>query len=334
VGPLDPGGWTPVVGEAALEHILDRLLQDPPSADDVSASLPGKRPKLPVALDADRRICLPRGGTPSTHVLKPGSEHLFGGVQNEALCLVLARRCGLAAAPVTTGRAGSGTYLLTERYDRVAKSGRWHRLHQESFAQALGVSPERGSEQEESRAAVPTLADLLALARRVMCAPDVLALVDQFIFNALVGNPDTGADSFALMICASGITLAPMHGVACVAAWDGISPLLGGMIAGAHVGASEWEAFAAECGLNAGRLLARMETLAGAVLSQARDAAAEVAAMPAGPHLLLARFVEAIETRARHHRAVAERYCGPDRRKAGADRRGSPPLLTVVSSNG
>ena len=73
----------------------------------MSVTLAGVQCKLPVAVDGDGRICLPRDGAPSTHILKPASDHLFGGVHNEALCLVLARRCGLNAPAVATGKAGS-----------------------------------------------------------------------------------------------------------------------------------------------------------------------------------------------------------------------------------
>ena len=53
------------------------------------------------------------------------------------------------------------------------------------------------------------------------------------------------------------------------------------------------------CGLNAPRLIARVETLAKATLAETRKAAADVAAMPAGAHPLMEQVTEAIEGRAR-----------------------------------
>jgi hypothetical protein len=121
-----------------------------------------------------------------------------------------------------------------------------------------------------------------------------------------------------------------------VAKWDGASAKLGQMIAGEHIDWPQWRAFAAECGLNAARLLARVERLASAALVEVREAAATIAAMPAGPHPLLPHLVEAIAARARRHRSIAERYAAAARRnsKAEADRRGPPPHLTVVSPGG
>jgi serine/threonine-protein kinase HipA len=332
----DSGGLSPVGEEAALERLLEELPRRPLLAgqDGVSMALGGSRAKLPVVLDGaldanfdtTGRIAVPHGGAPSTHILKPGSQQLFGGVQNEALCLVLARRCGLHAPAVTTGKAGSRSYLLVQRYDRVAHDGGWRRLHQETFAQALG----------KSATALPTLGEVLTLTRQVMCAPDVLGLIDYLIFNVLVCNPAADACNFSLLLAEDGATLAPIHGVTCVAKWAGASPKLGRMIAGEHLDWPQWKAFAAECGLNATRLLARVEGLASAVLDQVHEAAAMVAAMPAGPHPLMPHLVEAIEARAQRHRSIAERYAVAARResKAGADRRDPPPLLTVVSPGG
>ena len=53
---------------------------------------PACRSKIGVAINAKGQICIPINGSPSTYILKPDSERLYGSVQNEALCLALARR--------------------------------------------------------------------------------------------------------------------------------------------------------------------------------------------------------------------------------------------------
>jgi len=80
-------------------------------------------------------------GSPSTHILKPDAPRLWGSVQNEAFCLTLARRMKIPTPSVTTGHAGKRTYLLVKRFDRTEVSGRWRRLHQEDYCQALGRPP-------------------------------------------------------------------------------------------------------------------------------------------------------------------------------------------------
>src|SRR5215467_14134532 len=117
--------WRPVDQPEALEKLIEELPNKPFLAGDegVSMSLAGAQTKLAVALDETGRICIPMNGSPSTHILKPDSPRLPGGVQNEAFCLTLARRLKIPAPHVATGRAGKRTFLLVKRYDRTDVDG-------------------------------------------------------------------------------------------------------------------------------------------------------------------------------------------------------------------
>jgi serine/threonine-protein kinase HipA len=304
-GSPDPGGWVPVLDDASLERIINELPSKPflVGEDGVSMSLAGVQNKLGVAVNAAGQVCIPHNGAPSTHILKPDSDNLFGGVQNDALCLVLAGRCGLNASRVMTGKAGKRTYLLVTRYDRLEQAGRWRRLHQEDFCQALGKPPSAKYEANQSGVKGPTIADMFALTRNAMRAPDVLNLLDYVIFNILVCNTDAHAKNYSLMISGKGFSLAPLYDVMCADAWEGITRNLAQKIAdknrGEHLKRRHWQVFAGDCGLNAPRLIKRIEELAGTVLRETRTAAAEVNSMPAGAHVLMPKFVEAIEGRAR-----------------------------------
>jgi serine/threonine-protein kinase HipA len=303
--PGATGGWHPVPDAATLERIIGELPSKPflVGEEGVSMSLAGVQTKLGVAISESGQICVPVDGAPSTHILKPDSERLYGNVQNEALCLVLAGRCGLRVPAVTTGRASKRTYLLVARYDRVQQAGRWRRLHQEDFCQALGKPPAAKYESNQTGVRGPKLADMFALARKAMQAPDVLALLDQAVFNILACNTDAHAKNYSIMISARGFQLAPLYDVMCAAAWEGVTRNLAQKIAGKnrgeHLKRRHWRRFAADCGLNAPRLLARVKQLGNLVLREARPAAEEVAAMPAGPHGLLPVLRDAIEGRAR-----------------------------------
>ncbi|WP_255360431.1 HipA domain-containing protein [Brevundimonas sp. KM4] len=112
-------------------------------------SLAGAQDKLPVAL-LNGQIVIPLDGAPSTHILKPDNPRLPGSVQNEALCMLLAARCRLPTASVTTGRAGDRSYLLVDRYDRAGHAPAATRLHQEDFCQALRLPP--GAKLADGRA--------------------------------------------------------------------------------------------------------------------------------------------------------------------------------------
>jgi len=135
---------------------LERLIKDLPNKpflvgeEGVSMSLAGVQSKIAVAVDDDGRIFIPMNGSPSTHILKPDSPRLPGGVQNEAFCLTLAKRMKIPTPKVTTGRAGKRTYLLVKRYDRTDVGGRCRRLHQEDYCQALGTPPSAKYESNQT----------------------------------------------------------------------------------------------------------------------------------------------------------------------------------------
>jgi serine/threonine-protein kinase HipA len=304
-GSADPGLERRISSQAELEHILAELPRKPFLAGDdgVSMSLAGVQSKLGVTLDADGQICIPLEGAPSTHILKPDSDRLHGSVQNEALCLTLARRCGIKTPRVTTGRAGARTYFLVERYDRQQVGVRWRRLHQEDFCQALGKPPAAKYESNQTGIRGPTFADMFALTRTAMAAPDLLALLDAAIFNVAVCNTDAHAKNYSLMITAKGFYLAPLYDVMCAAAWDGVTRNLAQKISGKnrgeHLRRRHWEAFAKDCGLNPGRVVARVKAFVQAVHRELDTATAEVEAMPAGSHGMLPVFTAAIHTRTR-----------------------------------
>jgi len=332
-GEVGPGELRPIADDSALERIIDELPRKPFLAgeDGVSMSLAGVQTKIGIAFDAQGRPCIPLNGAPSTHILKPDSTSLYGGVQNEALCLTLARRMGLKVPTVTTGRAGARTYFLIERYDRIRQGDRWRRLHQEDFCQALGLPPSAKYESNQTGIRGPTIADMFAVTRRHMAAPDVLRLVDHVAFNVICCNTDAHAKNYSLMITARGATLAPLYDVMCAAAWDGVTRNLAQKIAGKnrgeHLKRRHWEAFARECGLNPTRLVQRIGMLCRQALAEARAAAAEVVAMPAGDHPLMERFVEAIEGRARGLLAgLDETTASP-----GAVPDGDGPLASPIS---
>jgi serine/threonine-protein kinase HipA len=297
--------WRPVEAPQALEKLIEDLPNKPFLVGDegVSMSLAGAQIKLAVALDGAGNICIPMNGSASTHILKPDVPRLPGSVQNEAFCLTLARRMKLAAAAVTTARAGSRTYLLVSRYDRKEIAGRWRRLHQEDFCQALGRHPSDKYEANQTGIAGPTLNDMLDATRRHMPATDIVRLLDMAIFNVLACNTDAHAKNYGIMIRAGGAALAPIYDVMCGEVWGSVTKNLAQRIAGEKRGErldrTLWERFGRQCGLNPTQVVGRVDVLARAALAEAEAAAAEVAAMPGGPHESLDGARLAVERRAR-----------------------------------
>ncbi|HWX84943.1 MAG TPA: type II toxin-antitoxin system HipA family toxin [Xanthobacteraceae bacterium] len=297
--------WRPMVKPDELEKLIEDLPNKPFLAGDegVSMSLAGGQTKLAVAVDDAGRICIPMNGSPSTHILKPDSSRLCGSVQNEAFCLTLARRVKIPTSSITTGQAGKRTYLLARRFDRADVGGRWRRLHQEDYCQALGKPPTAKYESNQTGICGPTLKDMFELTRRHMLSSDVVRLLDLIIFNVLACNTDAHAKNYSIMLRGNGASLAPMYDVMCGVVWENVTKKMVQKIGGAtradHLTGRHWRQFADECSLNPRQVLDRVAALAKSVIAEAGMAESEVAAMPAGRHAILCQTRQAIERRAR-----------------------------------
>ena len=297
--------WQPVGKPEDLERVMEELPNKPflVGEEGVSMSLAGVQTKLAVAVDNTGRVCIPMNGSPSTHILKPAAPRLSGSVQNEAFCLTLARRMKIPTLKITTGQAGKRAYLLAQRYDRMCADGRWRRLHQEDYCQAVGIPPSAKYESNQTGIPGPTLKDMFEVTRRHMPPTDVVRLLDMVVVNVLVCNTDAHAKNYSIMIRGNGASLAPLYDVMCGEAWENVTKNLAQKIAGKTRGdyltGRDWQLFAHECGLNPKQVIDRVETLAESVISEVEAAQSEVAAMPAGGHAILDEARHAVERRAR-----------------------------------
>jgi serine/threonine-protein kinase HipA len=106
---------------------------------------------------------IPHGATPTTHILKPeigmrGGVDLSQSVENEYLCLKIAKAAGLPCAGARIATFNGARTLVVERFDRRwTKDGRLLRLPQEDCCQALGVAPARKYESDGGPGIVPIL---------------------------------------------------------------------------------------------------------------------------------------------------------------------------------
>jgi serine/threonine-protein kinase HipA len=297
--------WRTIAKPDDLEKLIEELPNKPflVGEEGISMSLAGGQTKIAVAVDEAGRICIPMDGSPSTHILKPDTPRLCGSVQNEAFCLTLARRMRIPTPDIITGQAGRRTYLLARRYDRVDVGGRWRRLHQEDYCQALGKPPAAKYESNQTGICGPTLKDMFDLTRQHLPASDIVSLLDMIVFNVLVCNTDAHAKNYSIMIRGNGTSLAPIYDVMCGEVWENVTKnmvqKIGGMSRGDHLNGNHWQQLASECGLNSKQVLDRVGALAKAVIAEAEIAESEVAAMPAGGHPSLNKTRKLVEQRAR-----------------------------------
>ena len=111
---------------------------------------------------------VPRGATPTTHILKlpigraPAGLDLTNSVENEWLCAQLLAGYGIPVAPCRPEIFGEYKVLVVERFDRrLADGGKWWlRLPQEDFCQATGT-PTALKYEHDGGPGIPRIMELL-----------------------------------------------------------------------------------------------------------------------------------------------------------------------------
>ncbi len=258
--------------EGQLGDLIAELPQRPLSIDphaEVRLSLAGAQDKLPIFIDEHGRYGLPRGGAPSSHIVKAPVSGLAHTVINECFCLALAREVGLPAVNAEVFVLGDREVLLVERYDRVHDGDQIRRLHQEDTAQALGV----GSQSKYEAEGGPGVADIVQLLRDHARVParDIGTFIDAVTFSVLIGNADAHAKNYSLLLDEDGPRLAPLYDLLCTRDYSGLSRRLAMKIGGRdnpdYLDERHWDGMAMEAGLGLAPARRRRAELAERVAS-------------------------------------------------------------------
>lgn len=225
----------PLTDETLFVLLKERPVE-PIGTVDASAriSLAGAQEKVALCRSDDGRWALPLGGHPSTHILKPQSTSFERLVENEHYCMELARRCGLDTARTAVERIRDLTVLVVERYDRrTSPRGTLERIHQEDFAQALGVTEKY---QDKGGPSAYDFFDVPGVERG--------ALFDRLMLNWLVGNCDAHAKNYSILEPGTAnARLAPLYDVLCTECYADLDRTLATRIGrAAHLNAVTREA--------------------------------------------------------------------------------------------
>lgn len=176
---------------------------------------------------------VPMGNAPSTHIVKQSHVRLDAIVANEQLALTTAGMLGIEVPEshiINTGNAGEDEVLFaTRRYDRVLDPERDNtisglkaptRLHQEDFAQAMGIA----SINKYESAGHNHMKGMFDIVRRHSSNPieDMLKLWDIIVFDYLVGNTDNHIKNLSLVYNENlkVIRLAPAYDIISTAIYD------------------------------------------------------------------------------------------------------------------
>ncbi len=214
-------------------------------------SLAGAQPKTAL-LERGGRWGVPRGRTPTTHILKPPTGDWRGFVENEHFCLRLARHLGLPVAASRVQRFDGEIAIVVERYDRIPIGDRIVRIHQEDLCQSLGVRPTNKYENEGG----PGVREVVELLRTHSSSPedDIQTFLDALALNWLIGGTDAHAKNFSVLLDAGGKTrLAPLYDIVSRMPYDPWHPnelrlamRIGGEYVLGRIHPRRWEALAVQ----------------------------------------------------------------------------------------
>jgi len=219
---FDEPGHEHAVYTPLPEPELRRWLQDPlvrptpEQAPGLRRALAGAQDKVILHL-ADGEPYLCERGAPSTVIVKPDISGGFKGIElsalNELFCMQLASAVGLRA-PRSFWFAGA---FAVERFDRVFAGSQLRRLHQEDFAQLLGLPPAAKYDI--------TWRDCFAVVdRQIKNAEGARReLLERLLFNLLIGNADAHGKNFAIIFGSQGAELAPAYDLLCTQAYPALS---------------------------------------------------------------------------------------------------------------
>ncbi|MCF0150614.1 MAG: HipA domain-containing protein [Firmicutes bacterium] len=203
---------------------------------DAHLSLTGASGKVGLYYDQiNDRWLLPKGNAPSTHIVKQSHVRLSEIVTNEQLSLLTAAALDIEVPEsfiINTGAAQDRQVLFaTKRYDRRISDrskllDRYPcplRLHQEDFAQAMGIAAKDKYETGTKN----YLKAIFDTVRNNSANPieDQLRLWDILIFDFLIGNTDNHIKNISLLYTEDlkQIRLAPAYDIVSTAIYKGSS---------------------------------------------------------------------------------------------------------------
>lgn len=207
-----------VLDEKAVEEIVQRLADREPLPNEMRDPSPiaGVQPKIAFTLLPDGTFGLPKKKlrVPTTHILKVPRRGKGREAHLETAAAQLAQAVGLDVAIPDPLEIGELDAVIITRFDRsVDAQGNVRRIHQEDFAQALGLP---ASLKYQRYGAPGRLFDADAIARVLDQTAKPASSRQDFLaatfFNMMVGNTDNHAKNHALLYDQGAIPrLAPLY---------------------------------------------------------------------------------------------------------------------------
>ncbi len=258
------------ISAANLDNRIRALLKDPGagrlSSDSGQFSLAGAQSKTAL-YRVGAKWGVPRGRTPTTHILKPEGPRFAGLATNEHFCLELARIAGIPAARSEVQIFDGSPTIIVERFDRYRdkRDGLIKRIHQEDCCQALGVHPNR-KYQSEGGPGIPEIMHLLRFTK----APDIdrNRFMRAQAFNCLIGGTDAHAKNYSILYEPGGaFRLMPLYDLISFLPYQQrraqltLAMTIAGRRAIDEIRLNHWERAAERCGYPGERAVAHVQDL-------------------------------------------------------------------------
>ncbi len=256
-------------------------------------SLTGASGKVGLYLDPKSgEWFLPVGEAPSTHIVKQSHIRLGGIIANEQLCLMTAKRLGIDVPKSFIiemgGSRDSQVLLATERFDRrkmnkdrlISGHAAPYRLHQEDFAQAMGIAAQDKYEVPGDHYLARAFTLLLDYSARPV--EDQIKLWKIVVFDYLVGNTDNHIKNISLLYSEdlSSCRLAPAYDMLSTSIYemstDNMAFSIGGDMSIADITRESFGREAAEIGINRSVALRQFDRMTKSFIKALEDSAEEL----------------------------------------------------------
>lgn len=187
-----------------IADFVRRMANGDPLPDEVRDPSPvaGYQQKMALTRLPGGAFALPRPGTgaPTTHILKVPQVADRRDAELERAAARLAKGVGLSVIVPEVVEFGGHPAILSQRYDRRVADGVVRRLHQEDFAQALGLPASLKYERSGSPGrAFNAAAVHVLLQQTAVPALAIREFLKLTLFNACVGNADNHAKNHSLL---------------------------------------------------------------------------------------------------------------------------------------
>ncbi len=260
---------------ATIKRIVIALQEREPLPEHVAdpSPLAGVQNKIALTLLPDGQFAQPikGSGAPTTHILKVSNKKRPTETQLEELSMQLSSSCNINTATAKNYKIAGINTLLVTRYDRAFNAqGHIVRLHQEDFAQALGLPSTMKYERngrEDSKFCARSIAHVI----NASATPAIMRqqIISATVFDLLIGNVDAHAKNFSLIHNRNGsVEFAPRYDLVPIKMFDGFTDQfayhLGNATTLEALTAENFDAFLYELGIGgkaAARRLRNLSTL-------------------------------------------------------------------------